>query len=139
MIRLAPRSGACEVEATMSEQIIVTPAGERLVVLPEATFLAMREALEDREDVEAVRAFRRKLAAGEEELVPSAVVNRILDGENKVRVWREHRGMTARALAEAAGLSAPYLSELESGKKEGSVAALKKIAAALNLDLDDVA
>lgn len=123
----------------MSEQIIITPAGERLVVLPEAEFLALREIADDREDAEAVRRFREKLAAGEEELIPSDVVNRIIDGENKVRVWRSHRGMSARDLAAAADLSAPYISEIESGKKEGSLSAMKKIAMALDVDLDDIA
>lgn len=123
----------------MAEQIITTPTGERLVVLPEAEFLAMRELAEDHQDVEAVRRFREKLSAGEEELVPAGVVNRILEGENKVRVWRTHRGMSARDLASATGLSAPYISEIESGKKDGSISAMKKIAHALGVDLDDIA
>lgn len=122
----------------MSAQIITTPNGERLVVLPEAEFLVMREALEDREDAEAVRSFERKLAAGEEELIPAEFVNRIIDGENKVRVWRSYRGMSARELAAATGLSAPYISEIEGGRKEGSVSAMKKIAEALQVDLDDI-
>lgn len=122
----------------MGEQVITTPSGERLVVLPEAEFLAMREALEDREDVEAVRAFERSLASGDEELIPGEFVDRILDGENKVRVWRSYRGLSARDLATATGLSAPYISEIESGKKDGSVSAMKKIAEALRVDLDDI-
>lgn len=122
----------------MGEQVITTPGGERLVVLPEAEFLAMREALEDREDAEAVRAFERKLASGDEELIPAEFADRILDGENKVRVWRSYRGLSARDLAAAAGLSAPYVSEIESGKKEGSLSAMKKIAEALRVDLDDI-
>ncbi|PSJ54312.1 helix-turn-helix domain-containing protein [Kumtagia ephedrae] len=123
----------------MAEQIIVTPGGERLVVLPEAEFRALREAAEDREDAEAVRTFRDRLAAGAEELVPAEIVNRLLDGENKVRVWRSYRGLSARELAEKSSLSAPYISEIESGKKEGSLSAMKKIADALDVDLDDIA
>lgn len=122
----------------MSEQIITTPNGERLVVLPESRFIAMREALESREDIQAVHAFHRELAIGEEELVPAEIVNRLLDGENKIRVWRSHREMTARELAAATGLSAPYISEIEAGKKEGSLSAMKKIAKVLGVDLDDL-
>ncbi|MBL8577435.1 MAG: helix-turn-helix transcriptional regulator [Mesorhizobium sp.] len=122
----------------MGEQVITTPSGERLVVLPEAEFLAMREALEDREDVAAVRDFERRLAAGDEEMIPAEFANRILDGENKVRVWRSCRGLSARDLAAATGLSAPYISEIESGKKDGSVSAMKKIADALGVDIDDI-
>lgn len=122
----------------MTIQIITTPTGERLVVIPESEWLAVQEALEDREDTAAIDAFHRKLAAGEEELIPASIVNRMLDGENPIRVWREYRGLTAAALAQQAGISAAYLSELETGKKEGSVAALSRIAAALGVTVDDL-
>ncbi|RVQ06666.1 helix-turn-helix domain-containing protein, partial [Sinorhizobium meliloti] len=36
-------------------------------------------------------------------------------------------------------ISAPYLSEIESGKKDGSLSTMKKIAEALSVDLDDLA
>jgi DNA-binding XRE family transcriptional regulator len=119
-------------EATM--QTITTPNGETLVILP----LADYEALLDQADIARALKVVANIAAGRDELVPAAIVDRILDGENKVRVWRSHRGLSARELAEAAGLSAPYISEIESGKKEGSIAGMKKIAAALRVDLDDL-
>jgi DNA-binding Xre family transcriptional regulator len=122
----------------MNAQIIVTPTGERLVLLPEAEYNALVEASEDADDVHAVRAFNRRLAAGEEELVPSAVVDRMIAGESPIRVWREHRGLTARDLAGKAAISAAYLSELETGKKDGSVSAIKKIADALGVTIDDL-
>ncbi len=122
----------------MAEQIITSPSGERLVVLPEAEFLSMREAMEDRADIEAINAFERKRAAGEEELIPAEVVNRILDGENKVRVWREYRGLTARDLATKVSVSASYLSQIETGTREGTVNLMKRIAAALDLALDEI-
>jgi transcriptional regulator with XRE-family HTH domain len=70
--------------------------------------------------------------------VPAEIVRLLLAGENPVRVWRTHRGLSARKLATATGLSAPYISEIESGKKEGSVSVMKKLAVALNVDLDDL-
>ena len=78
------------------------------------------------------------IAAGRDELVPADVVRRILSGENPIRVWRSHRGMSTRDLATAAGLSAPYISEIETGKKEGSISVLRNIAKALGVDLDDL-
>lgn len=115
-------------------QKITTPKGETLVILP----LAEYEALIDQADVASADKVKADIAAGRDELVPSEIVNRILDGENPVRVWRSHRGMSARDLATATGLSAPYISEIESGKKEGSVSAMKKIAEALKVNLDDL-
>lgn len=123
----------------MTAQTITSPSGERLVVLPESEYEALRAAAEDRADAETVRAFRRLLQAGEEELVPDAVVARLLAGENPVRVWRGHRGLSSRALAQASGISAAYLSEIETGKKDGSLSVMKRVAEALGVDLDDLA
>lgn len=115
-------------------QTIQSPKGETLVVLP----LAEYEALVDSADLSLAQKAASELANGQDELVPAEIVNRLLDGDNPIRVWREHRGMSAKALAEAAEISAPYLSEIETGKKEGKVTVLKRIAEALSVDLDDL-
>jgi len=44
--------------------------------------------------------------------------------------------MTQDDLANACGLSRPYLTELETGRKEGSIKSLKAIAQALNVPLE---
>jgi DNA-binding XRE family transcriptional regulator len=109
-----------------------------MIVVPEATFERLRDAAEMAEDVLAYDEAKRRLAAGEEEFVPSAMVDRILAGENLVRVWREHRGLTVSALAEMAGIAQPYLSQIETGKREGTLQTMKKIAGALRVKLDDL-
>ncbi|MCJ2059995.1 helix-turn-helix transcriptional regulator [Methylobacterium sp. J-048] len=124
--------------AAVDVQTIVTPAGERLVVLAESAFATLLEAAEDGADRAAVAEFRRCFASGEEELVPAAVVERLLSDENRVRVWREHRGLKVGALAEKAGLAPAYLSQIETGKREGTVETYRKIADALGLGLDDI-
>ena len=73
-----------------------------------------------------------------EELLPSKVVYALLDGENPIRIWREHRTLTQQQLAEKAGISKPYLSQLESGKRNGTTEVLSNIAQALNVDLEDL-
>jgi DNA-binding XRE family transcriptional regulator len=73
-----------------------------------------------------------------EELIPAEVTYAILDGANPVRVWREHRRLTQQQLADAAGISTPYLSQIESGKRTGSPEVLTAIATALHLTLDDI-
>jgi DNA-binding XRE family transcriptional regulator len=122
----------------MTKQVIVTPSGERLVVLPEADYEALVEAAEDAEDLAAVARFEERLAKGEEELVPAAMVDRMLSGENPVRVWREYRGLTATALAEKAGIAQPYLSQMETGKRDGTVETYRRIAEALRVTVDDL-
>jgi DNA-binding XRE family transcriptional regulator/PHD/YefM family antitoxin component YafN of YafNO toxin-antitoxin module len=119
-------------------QVIVTPAGERLVVLPEADYAALIERLEDAEDIASATAVLERIARGEEELVPAGVVERLIGGDNPITVWREHRGMTISALAEKAGLSQSYLSQIESGKREGRVSVLQRLARVLSVDLEDL-
>ena len=109
-----------------------------MVVLPEADYAALIERLEDAEDIASATAILERIKQGEEELVPAHVVERLLGGENPITVWREHRGMTISALAEKAGLSQSYLSQIESGKREGKVGVLASLARALSVDLDDL-
>jgi DNA-binding XRE family transcriptional regulator len=120
-------------------QIIQTKRGDSLAVIPLAEYERLQGAAEALDDVRAFDAAKRRLASGEDELVPAAIANRLLDGENPVRVWRQHRGMSARALAERAGISAAYLSQIEAGRRDGSFATMRKIAAALGVALDDLA
>ena len=122
----------------MTVQFIETESG-RLAVLPEAEYRRLAEAAEDAADAAVVDRFREKLAAGEEELVPAEIVSRLLAGENPVRVWREWRGLTARALAEAAGVTPAFLSQIEGGQRDGSFETMRKLAAALGVTLDDLA
>ncbi|MCC6946757.1 MAG: helix-turn-helix transcriptional regulator [Bradyrhizobiaceae bacterium] len=115
-------------------QKIITPGGETLVVLPVEEY----ERLLDAADVAAADKVRAEIESGRDAMVPADIVKRIIDGENPVRVWRTHRGFSARDLAAATGLSGAYISEIENGKKEGSISAMKRIAEALNVDLDDL-
>lgn len=122
----------------MNTQIITTPAGDRLVVLPEADYEALVAAAEDAADIATVRRFKERLASGEEELVPATIVDRLVAGENAIRVWREHRGLSASSLAEKAGIAQAFLSQIETGKRDGTVTTLKKIADALAVTVDDL-
>ncbi|MEQ8405767.1 MAG: helix-turn-helix transcriptional regulator [Oceanicaulis sp.] len=115
-----------------------TPGGERLIIIPEAEYERLLAAADDAEDLDAVRRFRSALASGEEELLPDSVVERILNHESPIRVWREHRGLSLRALAAKASLSPAYLSEIETGKKSAGLGALKALAGALGVQVDDL-
>ena len=122
----------------MSVQYITTPAGETLAVLHKSEYEALIERLEDIVDMAAAADVLARINEGEEELIPAAVVKRIVDGESKVRVWREHRGMSVTALAKASGLSQAYVSQIENGARAARPDKRAAIAEALNLDVDDL-
>jgi predicted transcriptional regulator len=78
---------------------------------------------------------RRDIAAGAP-FVPKAVIDRIADGENPLRVLREWRDVTQLHLSSKTDIGQGYISGLENGRRKGTTAALKKIAKALNVPLD---
>ncbi len=94
------------------------------------------EALEDALDSKLLADAARTNVAGD--YLPARLVKRMLGGEHPVRVWREHRSLTAGALAAAAGVAPAYLSEIETGKKPGSVKALGALARVLAVAVDDL-
>ena len=115
-----------------------SPSGDELVVVPAADYRSLVEAAEMAEDVAIYDEIKQRLAAGEEELIPAEYVYRMLDGENRVAVWREIRGLSAKVLAEAAGITQAYLSQIETGKRDGTIGTMKKIANALKVTIDDL-
>jgi transcriptional regulator with XRE-family HTH domain len=49
------------------------------------------------------------------------------------------RGLSQQETAHIAGISVPYLSQLETGRRKGSLDALSALAKALNMPLDLIA
>ncbi len=72
------------------------------------------------------------------ESFPIEVADRLLTGEKAVRVYRDHRGLTQKQLARAAGINALYLSQIERGRRTGSARTLSALAEALGVDVDDL-
>lgn len=55
-----------------------------------------------------------------------------------LRELREQRGETQRSLADAAGVSHPYIAEMERGRKVPSLTTLLRLAIALKCDVADL-
>ena len=98
---------------------------------------AQQERLEELEDISDYREVKAALARGDEELIPEEIVDR-LALESPVKVWREYRGFKQKELAEKSGVKASMLSQIENGKKSGSIETLKAIAKVLGVDIDDL-
>jgi hypothetical protein len=119
-------------------QFIKTTGGEELAVLPKAEYqrlLALAES-EDAGTARIVRKARAAIAAGDEVVLPKAVVDRLAANDNPIRVLREWRDMTQLELRSRTNLSQSYVSDLETGRRRGTAHALASIARALKVPLD---
>lgn len=122
----------------MSVQIIKKGDKPEWAVVPYETYLQLVEKAEILLDIQDYDSAKAALERGEDELIPSEIVYAILDGENAIKVWREFRGISQQELAEKAGISVPYLSQLETSKRTGSLEVLSSVARALNLSLENI-
>ncbi|MCY3786704.1 MAG: helix-turn-helix transcriptional regulator [bacterium] len=74
--------------------------------------------------------------AGGDRRVPHEVALGIIGGASPLRAVRDHLGVTLAELSARTDLAVSYLSEIERGRKPGSVSALTAIAEALGTTLD---
>ena len=88
------------------------------------------------EAMEDVRIHDAAVADDDGFRIPAAVLDAQLAGDHPIKAWRDHRRLTQDALANAAGVSKPYLSQIENRKRDGSVDVLRALATALAVPLD---
>ncbi|PRA54154.1 MULTISPECIES: helix-turn-helix domain-containing protein [Pseudomonas] len=74
---------------------------------------------------------------GSDELIPHAVVSRIVDGATPIRAWREHLNLTQDEVARRLGISQPALAQQEAVNKPRR-ATREKIAAAFGIRADQL-
>jgi DNA-binding XRE family transcriptional regulator len=105
-------------------------------VIPYKDYVELIEKAEMFDDIRDFDQIQNAILQGEEELFPGEVVDAILDGESPLKVIRLYRDLTQRELAERVGRSVPYLSQLETGKRAGSIKVLSEIARVLDVPLE---
>ena len=88
------------------------------------------------EAMEDVRIHDAAVADDDGFRIPAAVLDAQLEGDHPIKAWRDHRRLTQDALATAAGVSKPYLSQIENRRRDGSVDVLRALATALAVPLD---
>ena len=120
----------------MKAQIIEKNGHPEFAVIPYADYQHFLELLEDESDARVIAEFHEAYAAGREFMVPDEILRRELAGESPIKLWRERRGLTQQELAEKAGISKPYLSQIETGKRQGTVETLSALARSLDIPLD---
>jgi DNA-binding XRE family transcriptional regulator len=122
----------------MNVQVIEKEGRPEWAVLPYAEYQRLLERLEDLQDALDADRILARVARGDDELVPAEVVERLLQGDPPLRVWREHRGWTQQQLASAAGVTQSMVTMIETGRRKGQADTLKRLAEALRVDLDDL-
>ena len=122
----------------MTVQVITQNEKPEWAVIPYETYLQLVEKAEMLEDIQDYDIVKAALERGDDELIPAEVVNAILDGENGIKVWREFRGISQTDLAQQVGISIPYLSQLETNKRKGSLDVLSTIARVLKVSLESI-
>lgn len=111
---------------------MTTPKGEIIVIMSKERYQELLQFAE-------IEAVNNAVERGEEELIDGEFVNELLFSDtSKIKLWRKYRGLTAKALAEMAGITSVHLSNIENGKKKGSIELYMDIAEALKVDVDDI-
>ncbi len=105
-----------------------------VTTIPVADLEALIRRVEDAEDRRSIEAALK----GPDDALPAELVTRMIAGESPLRIFREHRGLTLQALADQAGVGKSHLSQIENGKKSGSIDIYAKLADILDVTIDDL-
>lgn len=120
----------------MKAEIIKKDGRPEFAIISYEDYQHFLDLLEEESDAQVVAEFHEAYAAGKEFMIPEEIMRRELSGESPVKLWREQRGLTQQELAARVGISKPYLSQIETGKRQGRVNTLSAIARSLEVPLD---
>jgi len=122
-------------------QIIKSPKGEEMIVLSRKEYERLTRLAHDKDahDTALATAQLKKLKTGRADLIPDVVVKAIaVDGIRPLRAWREYFGLTSEQLAKKTKLARTTISQMETGKRKGTIAAYKAIAKALSIGIESL-
>ena len=116
-------------------QIIRTPSGDEMVVIPRHEYERLLAAAydEDADDVAIYKARKAELAGDPEALLPEPVSADMLKGLSRFKALRRWRGLTQSALAAKAAVGQGYLSDIENRRRTGAPETLERLARALQV------
>lgn len=116
----------------MSIETITRPDGMRYVTMPAEEY---QDLVDSRDAAVAMRA----VEAGILPTVPDDAMDDFLAATTPLAFWRRHRGITQFELAAAAGISQPYLAQLEGGSRQSAdIGIYQKLARRLGVRIEDL-
>ena len=92
---------------------------------------------QDMQDARQIAKAMAEIAEGADALT-NEDLDAYLAAPTPLAFWRAKRGKTQAAVAMEAGISQPFLAQIEAGKRDGTIGVLAKIAAALDVRIDDL-
>ena len=116
----------------MGIQTLKTETGDELIVMSRRDYDSLLAQLGD-EEAEDRMTLLIAAEARSEAALPEPVCASILAGDSVLRALRKWRGLTQVDLAQGAGLTQGYVSEIEARAKSATPEALAKLALALNV------
>lgn len=117
-------------------QIIRTPSGEEMVVIPREEYERLLAAAydENADDVAIHDARKAELADDPDAILPPQVSAAMLKGDSRLKALRRWRGVAQSVLAAKAGVGQGYLSDIiESRRRAGAPETLERLARALDV------
>ena len=123
----------------MKPQIITTPEGGELVVIPRDDYeqpKSMARVSDEEDDEECALYDERKaeLASGQDDRLPPEVSASMLRGDCLLVALRNWRRGTQNQLSQQTILAQGYISDLEAGRRRGTKETLTLIAEALRIN-----
>lgn len=110
--------------------------GKKAVILSLNTYKKMQEKIEELEDIEN---YIKVIKDQDDEVLPYELVEALIIGEeSKIKIMRKYRRMTINELAKKVDITESYLSQIESGKRNGTIEIYKKLSKALEIDIDNI-
>jgi ribosome-binding protein aMBF1 (putative translation factor) len=106
---------------------------KKAVVLSLESYDQIREQLEELEDIKSYINSKEN----KEETLPFTLVEELISSdESKVKIMRKYRDLSIADLAKKVDITEGYLSQIENSKRKGTVEVFKKLAKALDIDIE---
>jgi len=123
----------------MKPQIITTPDGSELVVIPRDEYEQLKSlaCVSDEEDDEECALYderKAELSSGQDGRLPPEVSASMLRGDCLLKALRNWRRVTQNQLAQQTNLAQGYISDLEAGRRRGTKETMTLIAEALRIN-----
>jgi|TARA_B110000503_G_C7014430_1_gene357100 ribosome-binding protein aMBF1 (putative translation factor) len=110
--------------------------GKKAVILELESYNKIQEQLEELEDI---KSYIQQKNSPDEKFPFSLVQNLIENKTSKIKVLRQYRNLNVTELAKMSKITESYLSQIENKKRKGTINLYKKLAKALDVDIEFIA